>query len=115
METSISIIDKRGSKVSTEANVRLLWTAILIGETVNSSCEPTIPLYIALDYDTFPEKAKFPIYLDMLKNNPQTTEEVVQKVQEYYSKIVHSRHMRGKNKEHIVLVMKGEKWLNACF
>lgn len=115
MEISISIIDKAGSKVSDEANIRLLWTAVLIGESVNASCNPVTPLHLIHDFDSFSEKQKFTIYLEMLKNNPANTEEVINSMRDLYSKVVLSRNMRGKTKKHIVLQMSTEKLIKNLF
>lgn len=111
MDISISIIDKKGSKVSDEANARLLWTAVLMGESVNASCEPAGLLHLILYFDEFTEKQKFSIYMHTLNANPTVTEETKNSTEQYYSKIVRARNMKGKTKEHIVLLMKGENWL----
>ena len=113
MKTSISIIDKQGSNVSDEANIRLLWSSVLIGESANASCEPAGLLCLIVYFDEFTEKQKFDIYMNALNANKEVTEETKKSIEQYYSKIVRARNMKGKTKEHIVLLMKGENWLKG--
>ncbi|MHB8261241.1 MAG: hypothetical protein ACYDCN_16775 [Bacteroidia bacterium] len=112
-EISISVIDKIGSKVSSEQNVRLLWAATLVGETINTSSLIAGALDIVMSFDTLPEKHKIALYLNWHKRqpNPVLLNEVTETINSGYDNILKSRSIRGKTKDHIVQLMKLEREL----
>src|ERR1035437_6572168 len=103
---SLSLIDKIGSKISHEKSVNLLWAAMLIGESVNTSSFVSNALNCVLAYNTIPEKQKIALYLEWQKvnpnNNPALLEELTNTVNTLYAHIVKGRNTKGKTKEHII-------------
>ncbi len=115
MTTTISIIDKPGSKLSEESNVRLLWTGMLICESVSSSCEVVTLLKILTEYDLYREKDKLRLYLSWLKKNPEFEVESARRIENHYSELVRVRKLKGKNKEAILIQMQAEKLFKSYF
>ncbi len=115
MKTSISIIDQEGSKISDETNVQLLWAAMLMGESVITYCQATMPLIALLEFDKCNRREKVVIYLDWQKSNPEVTEEMVSQIERLYSVILRCDNMKRKTREVIVAQAKAEKVLQTLF
>src|ERR1051326_2164831 len=115
MEISISIIDKPKFAGDDEANARLLWAALMIGESVNSSSEAANVIDLILQFDNFSERQRFIIYMSMQRKNPGISKEVLDNMENAFHEYSKIKNLKGKTKEQLVFVARTEKWVNGLF
>ncbi len=112
--SSINIVDVSDGEERVTDNVRLIWTACLFSEKPAATSLAAYVLDLITAFDTLPEAKKFNFFIEILKNSPGS-EDIIAMSEQIYSEILMLRKIKGKSRDFLVALMKGEQMLKKNY